>query len=98
MHAASFHARAARKSRLDDAEVSVTGSAHSGGTLTSHFTGTGLNKLYQWFRNDAPIAAATSATYQNVGADVGKQVKCRVGFTGASGFNEYIFSEPVSVT
>lgn len=98
MHTASFHAREARKARLDDADVTVTGSAHSGGTLTSHFTGTGSNKLYQWFRNSAPIALATSATYQNVAGDVGKEVKVRVGFTGASGFNEYIFSEPVSVT
>lgn len=98
MHAASFISRAARKARLSEASATITGSAHNGGTLTVHFTGTALNKVYQWFRDGTFVAGRTATTYSVGAGDVGHSINCRVGFTNAAGFNEYIFSNSDAVS
>ncbi len=40
--------------------------------------GTVAPLAYQWLRNGAPIAGATSSTYTVVGADAGKQIQCQI--------------------
>ena len=52
---------------------------------------------YQWIRvdggSDADIAGANESAYTLVAADVGKQIKVRVGFTDSPGNDESVSSE-----
>jgi hypothetical protein len=98
MHAASFNSREARKARLSEATATITGSAHNGGTLTVGFVGTADSKVYQWFRDGAVVAGQTATTYSVGAGDVGHTIQCRVGFTNAAGYNEYIFSNGLAVS
>lgn len=43
--------------------------------------GAGANFVYRWMRNGKPIAGATAATYNQVGADLGTKLSVRVTVT-----------------
>ncbi|HUC07805.1 MAG TPA: hypothetical protein VMR96_06920, partial [Solirubrobacterales bacterium] len=49
-----------------------------GSTLSCSSSTTATTKSFQWLRNGAPIAAATSATYTTTAADNGAVVQCQV--------------------
>ena len=52
---------------------------------------------YQWERDGAEIAGATSATYTIVRADEGTALTVVVSYTDAGGFNEAVETSPVTV-
>jgi len=72
--------------------VTITGTVTFDQTLTAVTTGLSstpsviLGTLsYQWLRNNANIAGATSSTYKLVQADVGTQISVRVSVSNCSG-------------
>jgi hypothetical protein len=62
-----------RRGRLGSPKplLTITGSAHNGGTLTVGFVGTADSKVYQWFRDGAVVAGQTATTYSVGAGDVG---------------------------
>ncbi|MFZ0324905.1 MAG: hypothetical protein WAN48_12350 [Actinomycetes bacterium] len=70
-----------------DVPAAVTGMAKVGKTLTCSAAFTGADSTtYQWQRNTADIATATSSSYKAVPADVGKNVRCVA--TGSNTFGD----------
>jgi hypothetical protein len=70
------------------ARPSISGPAQQGKTLTCSqgtWSGTNLSFAYQWLRDGAAIAGATSSTYVVVDADVGHQLTCAVAASNADG-------------
>lgn len=54
--------------------VTISGDALIGNTLTANYTGNVSNVTYQWYRNDAVIADATSNTYTLTKNDVDQKI------------------------
>ena len=84
--------------------VTISGTAQAGETLTAEVSGVsdldGLTDsvyTYQWVRVDSAtstdIPGATGNTYSLVGADAGKKVQARVGFTDDLGAAETLSSD-----
>lgn len=66
----------------------VSGTAQEGQGLACSdgtWSGRGLAFSREWLRNGQPIGGATSANYVSAGADVGKQIACRVTATSSDG-------------
>src|SRR6185295_7450911 len=66
---------------------SVPAAGRTGDTLTCN-PGTWSGSptfAFQWLRDGAPIAGATSPTYKLTDADVGHNISCRVTATNAGG-------------
>jgi len=66
----------------------VSGTLNFGQTLTcgaGSWSGASPILTYQWLRNGAPIAAATSSTYVVAAADVATNLQCQVTGTNAGG-------------
>ncbi|GAB2576801.1 hypothetical protein GCM10027034_03850 [Ramlibacter solisilvae] len=77
--------------------VAITGTAKEGRTLaavaSSVTDADGVGNLsFQWFRGDAAIAGATSASYKAAEDDVGLTLSVRVRFVDGSGNTETLWS------
>lgn len=83
------------------AAPAISGTAEVGQALTcstGSWTGTGvLTYAYQWLRDGAPIAGATSNTYTLLAADDLADISCRVTATDDNG-SKAATAAPVSVT
>lgn len=78
----------------------VTGTPQVGETLAATagtWSAEGLTFAYQWRRGSTPIAGATGATYELVGADAGRQVSVTVLASRAGYADGSSTSEPVTV-
>jgi hypothetical protein len=76
----------ARNSAGNGYSIQVTNSSLAVGTTLTCENGTWTGATgfeYQWYRNSAPIAGATTSTYLTVAADVGKGLQCAVTGTNA---------------
>jgi hypothetical protein len=65
----------------------------TGTALTCSTTTSATTKNFQWLRNGAPIAGATSSTYTTTAADEGKAIQCQV-FTLNANAGQTQVSEP----
>ncbi len=82
----------------------ITGTAQVGQTLTAGTSAiTDANGLdnaafaYEWLRDAAAIASATSSTYVVAGADEGHAIKVRVSFTDDDDFSESLTSSGLDI-
>ena len=82
-------------------QPTIDGNARVGETLTADISGiddedelTNVVFAYQWLRDDAEIAGATSDTYTLVKADEGQTIKVTVSFTDDRGHAESLTSDP----
>jgi CSLREA domain-containing protein len=93
-------AQTATVANVNDAPVgllTITGTATEDQTLTADTSGIsdadGLGAFsYQWLRDGAAIAGATTSTYTLTDADVGTQISIQVSYTDAHGTNESLTS------
>jgi len=81
--------------------VTLTGSARQGETLTADASTLadvdGLGTLqYEWLRDGASIAGATSSTYVLTQADVDTQVSAHVSYTDSGDTSESVTSAPTA--
>jgi hypothetical protein len=73
---------------INQTTPTISGSVYQGNTLTTTngtWAGTSIVYTYQWRRDGANIAGATSQTYVTQEADIGTQVSCLVTATNAAG-------------
>ena len=84
----------------NDTRPAIGGTTVVGQTLTvSQGSWTGATSYaYQWTRDGADIAGATSATYTTVLADVGKRIEVRVVATGPGGTTTSTANGAITVT
>jgi hypothetical protein len=83
----------------NSAAPAASGSTVEGQTLTCNpgsWSGS-PTFTFEWLRDGVPIAGATAQTYTLTGADVGKQIRCRVTATNSAG-SEQATSSAVTPT
>ena len=86
--------------RIDNAQTFEVASGNAltvGGTLTCSTTTTGTTNSFQWLRNGAPIAGATSGAYTTTAADEGTVIQCQVSSSNSEGGSRKS-SNPVAIT